>query len=152
MDVPTIAVNGRQGDEGGPISPATLTSNWVCACQSAASSVIMAELPIHDLRHSFAVEALRQGYRRVPSRRPRCRGSHAIWGMSLQTYSSLFEVHRTAAHRRQQTIPSRCGCLAVSTRAPASSDRRCRVKIKLPKLLAGLLKVSGRIPPAPARL
>ena len=57
--------NGRQGDEGGPISPATLTSNWVGACQSAGVFSHHGRTPrIHDLRHSFAVEALRQGYRR----------------------------------------------------------------------------------------
>jgi integrase len=66
MDVSTpLLWNGRQGDEGGPISPATLTSNWVCACQSASVFSHHGRTPrIHDLRHSFAVEALRQGYRR----------------------------------------------------------------------------------------
>ena len=66
MDVSTpLLWNGRQGDEGGPISPATLTSNWVGACQSAGVFSHHGRTPrIHDLRHSFAVEALRQGYRR----------------------------------------------------------------------------------------
>ncbi|MEO6033755.1 MAG: tyrosine-type recombinase/integrase [Verrucomicrobiota bacterium] len=56
--------NGRQGAGAGPLSAATLVSNWVCACQSANVFSHHGRSPrIHDLRHSFAVEALRRGYR-----------------------------------------------------------------------------------------
>jgi len=105
-----------------PISPATLTSNWVCACQSASVFSHHGRTPrIHDLRHSFAVEALRQGYRRGSEPQPRCRGSHLSGACLSRLYSSLFEVHRTAAHRRQPNDSIAVGgCLAVFTRAPAS--------------------------------
>jgi integrase len=56
--------NGREGKAGGPISPATLVSNWIGACQAAGVFTHFGRTPrIHDLRHSFAVEALRRGYR-----------------------------------------------------------------------------------------
>ena len=59
---PTLPLlwNGREGDGGGPISPATLISNWICACQAAGVFSHNGRTPrIHDLRHSFAVETLR---------------------------------------------------------------------------------------------
>ncbi len=56
--------NGRAGNDGGPISPATLVSNWIGTCQAAGVFTHLGRTPrIHDLRHSFAVEALRRGYR-----------------------------------------------------------------------------------------
>lgn len=56
--------NGRTGRTGGALSQTALTANWFRICHCAQIFDPRGRPPrLHDLRHSFAVEALRRGYR-----------------------------------------------------------------------------------------
>lgn len=56
--------NGRTGPTGGALSDTALTANWFRICHCAQVFDCRGRPPrIHDLRHSFAVAALRRGYR-----------------------------------------------------------------------------------------
>jgi site-specific recombinase XerD len=55
--------NGRAGRFGGALSPTAILANWVRICRCAQVLDHRGRPPrIHDLRHSFAVAALQQGY------------------------------------------------------------------------------------------
>jgi integrase/recombinase XerD len=55
--------NGRSGRTGGALSPTAISANWFRICQCAGVLDHRGRAPrIHDLRHSFAVAALRRGY------------------------------------------------------------------------------------------
>jgi integrase len=55
--------NGRSGRTGGALSPTAISANWFRICRCAGVFDHRGRAPrIHDLRHSFAVTALRRGY------------------------------------------------------------------------------------------
>jgi integrase len=55
--------NGRADQTGGPLCAATLVANWYGICRCAGVLDHRGRPPrIHDLRHSFAVEALHRSY------------------------------------------------------------------------------------------
>jgi site-specific recombinase XerD len=56
--------NGRTGRTGSALSQTAITANWLRICHCAQIFDPRGRPPrLHDLRHSFAVEALRRGYR-----------------------------------------------------------------------------------------
>jgi len=55
--------NGRSGRTSGALSPTAISANWFRICRCAGVLDHRGRAPrIHDLRHSFAVTALRRGY------------------------------------------------------------------------------------------